>query len=100
MITPVNIEPSGMADIKISAAQPNPFIKDFQVEYVVPKNGNAHVKFMSVTGEVILEEDVVCEKDAPSKFFYKDDKNLKPGVYFLSVAQDNDKKMIKLIKRI
>ena len=100
MITPVNIEPSGMADIKISAAQPNPFIKDFQVEYVVPKNGNAHVKFMSVTGEVVLEEDVVCEKDAPSKFFYKDDKNLKPGVYFLSVAQDNDKKMIKLIKRI
>jgi biopolymer transport protein ExbB len=100
MITPVNVEPAGMADIKISAAQPNPFIKDFQVEYVVPKNGNAHVKFMSVTGEVVLEEDVVCEKNAPSKFFYKDDKGLKPGVYFLSVAQDDDKKMVKLIKRM
>jgi hypothetical protein len=100
MITPVNIESAGMADIKISAAQPNPFVKDFQVEYIVPKNGNAHVKFMSVTGEIVMEEDVVCQKDAPSKFFYKDEKGLKPGVYFLSVAQEDDKKMVKLIKRM
>ena len=100
MITPVNIEAAGEADIRISAAQPNPFVKDFQVEYVVPNKGMAHVKLMSVTGEVVHEEEVSCEKAAPHQFFFKDEKGIKPGVYFFSVAQEEDTKMVKLIKRL
>ncbi|MFM2285916.1 MAG: hypothetical protein RLZZ543_1413 [Bacteroidota bacterium] len=100
MITPVNVEAAGEADIRISPAQPNPFVKDFQVEYVLPNSGKAHVKLMSVTGDVVHEEDVVCEKATPRQFFFKDDKGLKPGVYFFSVAQEEDTKMVKLIKRI
>lgn len=100
MITPVQVEPAGEADIKISSPQPNPFVKDFQVEYTLPKTGVAQLKFMSVTGDVVLEEQINGEKDAPSKFYYKDDNGLKPGVYFLSVAQEDDKKMVKLIKRL
>jgi len=100
MITPVNIEAEGEEDIRIAAAQPNPFVKDFQVEYTVPKTGTAKVKLMSVKGDVVVEEEVAVEKNAPSRFFYKDEQGLKPGVYFLSVAQDEDKKMVKLIKRM
>ncbi|MEX1188601.1 MAG: DUF2341 domain-containing protein [Bacteroidia bacterium] len=100
MITPVQVEPAGEADIKISSPQPNPFVKDFQVEYSLPKTGIASLKFMSISGAVVLEEKVNAEKNAPLKFFYKDENGLKPGVYFLSVAQDDDKKMIKLIKRL
>lgn len=100
MITPVNVESAGEEDIRISAAQPNPFVKDFKVEYVVPKNGTARVKLMSVSGEVVMEEEVTCEKAATRQFIYKDEQGLKPGVYFFSVAQEDETKMVKLIKRI
>ncbi len=100
MITPVNVESAGEEDIRISAAQPNPFVKDFKVDYVVPKSGIAKVKLMSVTGEVVMEEEVTCEKASPRQFIFKDDQGLKPGVYFFSVAQQEETKMVKLIKRI
>lgn len=100
MITPVNVESAGEEIIHISAAQPNPFVKDFSVEYTVPKDGDAKLKLMSVQGEVLFEDQVKCEKSKTQQFFYKDDKGMKPGVYFLSVAQNDEKKMVKLIKRI
>jgi len=100
MITPVNVESSGEEIIHISAAQPNPFIKDFSVEYTVPKDGEAKLKLMSVQGDVLFEEQVKCEKSKTQQFFFKDEKGMKPGVYFLSVAQDDEKKMVKLIKRM
>ena len=100
MITPVNVESAGDAAINISAAQPNPFIKDFSVEYTVPKDGSAKIKLMSVQGDVLFEEQVKCEKTKTQQFFYKDEKGMKPGVYFLAVAQDDEKKMVKLIKRM
>jgi hypothetical protein len=100
MITPVNVEMEGEASIQISPAQPNPFNKDFQVEYSVPNKGLAHVKLMSLSGDIIHQEEVSCEKSALKHFNYKDEKGLKPGVYLFSVAQEEDSKMVKLIKRI
>jgi hypothetical protein len=100
MITPANIEAVGEETINIASAQPNPFLKDFTVEYFVPKDGSAKVKLMSIEGDVLFEEQVNCEKSKPQHFFYKDAQAMKPGVYFLSVAQNDDKKMVKLIKRL
>ena len=76
------------------------FHKDFQVEYSVPNNGLAKVKLMSLSGEVIHQEEVSCEKSSMKQFFFKDDKGIKPGVYLFSVAQEEESKMVKLIKRI
>lgn len=100
MITPVNVEMAGEASIQISPAQPNPFNKNFQVEYSVPNKGLALVKLMSLSGDIIHQEEVSCEKSALKYFNYKDEKGLKPGVYLFSVAQEEDSKMVKLIKRI
>jgi hypothetical protein len=47
-----------------------------------------------------MEEEVTCEKAATRQFIYKDEQGLKPGVYFFSVAQEDETKMVKLIKRI
>jgi hypothetical protein len=33
------------------------------------------------------------------RFKFRDEKNLKPGIYFFSVHQNNDQKTIKLVKR-
>ncbi len=100
MITPVNVESAGEANIQILPAQPNPFHKDFQVEYSVPNNGLAKVKLMSLSGEVIHQEEVSCDKSSMKQFVFKDEKGLKPGVYLFSVAQEEESKMVKLIKRI
>jgi hypothetical protein len=100
MITPVFVEPAGTAVITISTPQPNPFTKDFQVEYTLPKDGPALVKLMSISGDVVLKEEINGQKGAPQRFMFKDENGLKPGVYFLSVAQEDEKKMVKLIKRI
>lgn len=100
MITPVFVEPAGVAVITISSPQPNPFTKNFEVEYTLPKDGPALLKLMSISGDVVLKEEINGQKGAPLRFKYMDEEGLKPGVYFLSVAQEEEKKMVKLIKRI
>ena len=100
MVTPVNVEPAGEQAINIGPVQPNPFLKDFEVEYTVPKGGTAKIKLMSLKGDVLHEEDVTCEAEKSQLFRFSDDKGLKPGVYFLNVTQADESKMIKLIKRI
>jgi len=100
MVTPVNVEAAGQQAINIGTAQPNPFLKDFEVEYTVPKGGSAKIKIMSLQGDVLHEEDVTCEAKKSQLFRYTDEKGMKPGVYFLNVTQADESKMIKLIKRI
>lgn len=100
MITPASFKPSAENNIQISSARPNPFSKDFNVEYMVPKSGSAKVKLTSVHGEVLLEQQVNCEKDKPQQFIYKDEKGIRAGVYFLSIAQEDELKTVKLIKRL
>ncbi len=100
MVTPVNVEAAGQQAINIGSVQPNPFLKDFEVEYTVPKEGTAKIKLMSLKGDVLHEEDVACEAEKSQLFRFSDDKGLKPGVYFLNVTQADESKMIKLIKRI
>ena len=100
MVTPVNIEAAGEKVINIGAALPNPFVNVFEVQYTVPQTGKALVKLMSVQGEVLHKEEVACEGNKPQKFFFKDEKGIKPGVYFFTVAQEEETKMVKLMKRI
>lgn len=100
MITPAQVEAPGEGSIRVASAQPNPFVKDFQVEYVVPNNGSAKVKLTSIQGELVMEEDVACEKEKPQHFFFKDEKGIRPGVYFLTIAQEEETKTVKLIKRM
>jgi hypothetical protein len=100
MITPINIEAEEEANIRLMSPQPNPFKEDFSVEYIAPKEGEVKVKLQSLQGEVILEETYPAVKASLQKFYYKDENKLRPGVYFLSVSQDDEKKMVKLVKRM
>lgn len=100
MITPAGVEAAGEGTIQIASAKPNPFNKDFLVEYSVPKSGKAMVKLTSVQGDILHEQEVDCEKAKTQQFFFKDDKGIRAGVYFLSIAQDDASKTVKLIKRL
>jgi hypothetical protein len=94
------VEEESELSVKINTASPNPFVKEFEVSYMVPKEGTAKVKIVNLKGEVIHEEDVACEKQKEQHFKFKDDNQMKPGVYFFQVAQENDKRQVKLIKRL
>lgn len=100
MITPVNVEPEAENTVVINAAQPNPFSQEFEVSYVVPKDGDAEVKIVNLNGEVLHQEQVNCAKNTPQIFKYKDENKLRPGVYFFQVAQEESRKQVKLIKRL
>ncbi|MBX7201979.1 MAG: DUF2341 domain-containing protein [Bacteroidia bacterium] len=100
MITPASVEAMGEDKIQIASAQPNPFNKDFMVEYRVPKTGMAKVKLTSVKGDVLHEQEVACEKSKAQHFQYKDDAGIRAGVYFLTIAQETESKTIKLIKKL
>jgi hypothetical protein len=100
MVTPVNVEAIGNTVINIGTPLPNPFVNMFEVQYSVPQTGKALVKLRSVQGDVILQEEVNCEGLKPQRFLFKDDKGMRPGVYFFTVGQEEETKMVKLIKRI
>ena len=100
MVTPVNVEAIGARLISIGSPLPNPFVNMFEVQYSVPQTGKALVKLRSVQGDVILQEEVECEGLKQQRFLFKDDKGMKPGVYFFTVGQEEETKMVKLIKRI
>jgi hypothetical protein len=99
MITPVNVEDETAQEIKIKAAAPNPFEKEFEVSYSVPEDGATHIKLLSLSGEILHEEEITCVKESPQVFKYKADAPLKAGVYFLQVAQKDNSNQVKLIKR-
>lgn len=100
MITPVNIEDATAESVKIESPQPNPFDKEFEVSYSVPQEGKAVLKLMNLKGEILHTEEVACNKQTEQHFRFKAEPELKPGVYFFQVAQNESSDQVKLIKRL
>jgi len=100
MITPVNIEDASAEAVKIESPQPNPFDKEFEVSYSVPLEGKATLKLLNLRGEVLHTEEVECNKQSEQRFRFKAEPQLKPGVYFFQVAQNESSDQVKLIKRL
>lgn len=100
MITPVNIEDATAESVKIESPQPNPFDKEFEVSYSVPQEGKAVLKLMNLKGEILHTEEVACSKQTEQHFRFKAEPELKPGVYFFQVAQNESSDQVKLIKRL
>ena len=100
MITPVNIEDATAESVKIESPQPNPFDKEFEVSYSVPQEGKAVLKLLNLRGEILHTEEVACSKQTEQHFRFKAEPELKPGVYFFQVAQNESSDQVKLIKRL
>lgn len=100
MITPVNIEDATAEAVKVESPQPNPFDKEFEVSYSVPQEGKAVLKLLNLRGEVLHTEEVACSKQTEQRFRFKAEPELKPGVYFFQVAQNESSDQVKLIKRL
>lgn len=98
MITPANVEIDSDRTIRIVQAQPNPFTKNFNVDYLVPGSGKALIKLRNLKGEVLFQEEVEVNGQTNS-FSFNDDKGIPAGVYFFSVTKEEEIKTVKLIKR-
>jgi len=98
-ITPVKFL-KDKAVINVGQASPNPFNSSFVVSYTTSQSGPVNLKLSSLHGDVIFEGESFAEKDRKEDFFFEDKENIRPGVYFLTIKQNDDSKMVKLIKRI
>jgi hypothetical protein len=98
-ITPVKfIEET--TTINVGQPTPNPFNANFMVSYSTTQSGPVTLKLANLHGEVVFEGETFAEKDRKEEFMFEDKENLRPGVYFLTLVQNDESKMVKLIKRI
>jgi hypothetical protein len=86
--------------IRIEKIEPNPFNEEFDVVFGSDRNEPMEIRLTSISGNVVYSEKINSEKAQAQRFKFKDQKNLKPGIYFFSVHQNNDQKTIKLVKRV
>lgn len=97
-ITPVKFI-NETANINITQPSPNPFNKHFAISYTTSMSGPVNLKLASLHGDIIYEGETFAEKNRKEEFFYEDKDQLRPGVYFLTLSQNDESKMVKLIKR-
>jgi hypothetical protein len=97
-ITPVKFMPEETT-INISNPSPNPFHKNFVVSYTTSHSGPVNLKLASLHGDVIFEGESFAEKNRKEEFLFEDKENIRPGVYFLTLSQNDESRMVKLIKR-
>jgi hypothetical protein len=85
--------------LRISKLEPNPFNDEFDVVFGSKRSEPMEIRLTSISGHVIYTEKIDAEKNTEHRFKFRDQKNLKPGIYFFSVHQNTDQKTIKLVKR-
>lgn len=85
--------------IRIEKIEPNPFNEEFDVVFGSDRNEPMEIRLTSISGHVVYSEKINSEKAQAQRFKFRDQKHLKPGIYFFSVHQNNDQKTIKLVKR-
>lgn len=86
--------------LNINKVEPNPFSQNFSVSYGSQSEANMEVKLTSISGKVVFRESLKPETGIENVFQFKDSEKLLPGIYFLSLTQDEEQKTVKLIKRL
>jgi hypothetical protein len=86
--------------LNINKVEPNPFSENFSVSFGSQSEADMEVKLTSISGKVVYRESLKPESGVENVFQFKDSKQLLPGIYFLSLSQDDEQKTVKLIKRL
>ena len=75
---------------------PNPINNDFYISTKNIKNGNYTLKLISITGQVIENENIKIENNIIQKSFFFP--QLSKGIYFLDIEGEDTKMIKKIIK--
>jgi hypothetical protein len=89
-----------IASLGIKRVEPNPFKDNFQVSYKTENTRDIQVKLTSISGQVVYTSMIEGSSESDKLFDFKSPQNLRPGIYFLSLQQDEDQKTVKLIKQL
>lgn len=84
----------------ITHVEPNPFKERFRVSYNAEAEGDVEIKLTSISGQLVYSDLVKSGKDTSNQFEFNAPESLRPGIYFLSLHQENEQKTVKLIKQL
>lgn len=89
----------GNPSLNIQAVGPNPFRKNFYVNFDLTKDGPVEVRLTDVEGRLVVSE-IIDGFSGSNRYDFIDQKELKAGVYLLALVQNkHSSKTIRLIKK-
>ena len=75
---------------------PNPSTKDFSIDYKLDKPSEINISILSLNGSLI--ETILSEKKSKGEYSIKwENKNLKSGIYFIKIRNNNSSETKKVI---
>lgn len=87
-------------NLGINRIEPNPFKDKFEVAFNSNADGKIDLKLTSISGNVVYSESIKSKSSEENLFQFYSPKNLRPGIYFLSLQQAKETKTVKLIKQL
>ncbi len=86
--------------LSIQRVEPNPFSSDFTVHFNSKSEAPLEVKLTSISGKVVHSEKMLPDTGSLNRYSFKDQTPILPGIYFLSLSQQDEQKTVKLVKRM
>lgn len=85
--------------LNVQSVGPNPFHDTFYVNFDLSNNGAVEVRLMNMDGNLVVSE-TIDGYAGSNRFDFNDRQGIKPGIYLLSLVQNNNSsKAIRLIKK-
>jgi hypothetical protein len=82
--------------VVIDAVEPNPFENNFEVTYKLNRPTTAVLSITNIHGERVHEATVDHQSE---KYSFDHGNKLLPGIYFISLKQDNEQHTLRLVKK-
>ena len=75
---------------------PNPSINKFSIDYKLTKSSKINISLLSLNGSLI--ETILSEEKNKGEYSIKwENNNLKPGIYFIKIRNNNSSETKKVI---
>lgn len=82
--------------VSICAVEPNPFDQSFEVKYKLSKQNKGLLSITNIHGQKVHEALLDPEKE---KYAFDHGNKLLPGIYFISLKQDDEQHTLRLVKK-
>jgi hypothetical protein len=94
----VNVANAVPGQFEIVSVKPNPFASGFELNYLSSSLAPVTIEITDVIGKMVFSRDIQVSKGA-NTFTMPADIDLKDGVYFVRLMQNNDFKMVRVVKQ-
>ncbi len=85
-------------ELKVESIGPNPFTENFTLNYTTINEGAVNIRILNAAGGIIKQEIVSAEKGF-NTYFFNDNMNMAPGIYYVTIAHEGKVVTKKIIKQ-